>query len=249
MKIVIRPLNISSWAGVTRYKNCHLDLQPYFLKNGQRYTGLNNKEDEKVKEELEKVLHTDFSIASPFWDHFFIRLTEEDLVLNTDDPYDKLKYYFIKNHIKIKKSATEPNAGAYAVIINEDAVAQKKNIAFEIEQKSYAFLNQMSPDDIKNALRLYGINAEGTKEGLSKSKLIELVKADPKKFKTIWIDNPNRETQVTIEKALIKNIIRKTGLRYTYGTEDLGMGLEEAIRYLDNNKHQDIKIAILKQLE
>jgi hypothetical protein len=249
MKIVIRPLNISSWAGVTRYKNCHLDLQPYLLRNGQRYTGLNEKEDEKVKEKLAEQLHTDLNTNSIFWDTFFIRLTEEDLILDTSDPFDNLRYYFIKNHMKVKKSATEPNAGAYAMIIDEDAVAQKENLIFDIEQEVYTCLSKMSPDDLRNALRLYGVNADATLESVAKKKLRELAKADPIKFKTIWIDNKSRGTQVMIEKALIKNIIRRAGMRYTYGTEDLGMGVEEVIAKLDNNKHQDIKIAILKQLE
>ena len=120
--VVLRPLNTNTWAGVTHYKNCHEDLCPYLLQNGKRYTGFDeaSKEDQKIRKDIEKAIHTDLAPDSIYWDTFFIRVGEQDIVLNTEDPMDLLKIQFLKNNDFVKSSLAENKAQARYVLVNDE---------------------------------------------------------------------------------------------------------------------------------
>jgi hypothetical protein len=117
-KIVLRPLNTNGWAGIIHYKNCYEDLASYYLRNGRRYTGFESEDEkenevlEKVRDKLAKTLKTDLKQESIFWDTFFIRTREEDIILEDTDPYDQLKIMFLRKHDKVKNSLSENKAGA-----------------------------------------------------------------------------------------------------------------------------------------
>ena len=208
-----------------------------------------SQEDWKTREKLEEVLSTDFKPKSIFWDTFFIRMTDEDLILNLEDPEYELKYMFLKNHKDVKSSPSEMKAGARWVMNDIDEEAKKYNIASRVKRKSFAEIDKMSVQDMRDALRLYGERSEDMDPELVESKLTEYIERRPDKFKEIWIDNKSRKTQVLIERATQKGIIRKASMRYLFGTQDMGTGIHAAIAWLDDIEHQDVKLTILQQLK
>lgn len=246
--VTIKVINDNTWAGVVNYRNCHADVCPYLKKNGSRYTGFNDPDMEEARRRLGETLHTDLSVNSEFWDTFFIRMTDDDLVLDLSDPYDELKYHFLKRHKDVKQSLLERKAGAKYVIVNIDEEAKQRNIEAKTKREAFTTLDKMSTEDMRDALRLYGINSEDSNE-VVEAKLNELIEADPKKFGDLWIHNKERKIQVLIEKAIGKNIIRRQKNRYSYGTTELGLGIESAIAFLNDVKNQDIKLAIITQLK
>ena len=248
-KIVLKPINDNRWAGVINYKNCHTDLCPYILKNGSRYTGFNSQEDQKIMKELGEEIHTDLSITSEFWDTFFIRLNDDDLILDLNDPYDKLKFMFLKNHKSVKCSPAENKAGSKFVMINEDDEAKKANLRSKTKRDVYKEMDKMSVQDMRDALRLYGERSEDFSSEIVESRLTEYIDRNPARFKELWIDNKARKTQVLLERAVQKGIIRKSGNRFIYGAENLGTGVHASIAWLDDPDHQDVKLAILQLLK
>jgi len=246
-RIVLRPLLSNSWAGVTKYKNCYTDICPFMTRSGRIYTGL--EEYEKERKELEKALHTELHNSSEFWANFFIRVHDEDITLDIDEPSDKLKYFFLKGHPEVKSGLSDNKAGARFVLIDEEGEAVLHVKKAEIKQMAYEELGKMSYIDMRDCLRLYGVRSDDVSDVLAKSKLCDLVEQGPEKFKIIWIDNKDRKIQSIIEKAVAKNVIRKSGNRYIYGTEELGYGIEDAIAYMNNPQNVDTKTAIIKLVE
>ena len=251
MLVKLKPINDNHWAGVINYRNCHTDLCPYLLKNGSRYTGFipNNKEDQETLKKISEAIHTDLSITSEYWDTFFVRVKDEDLVLDLSDPYDELKYMFLKSHKDVKVSVGQMKAGAKWVLFNEDDEAKKANLVSRTKREVYAELNKMSTTDMKDALRLYGERSEDMTPEVIENKLNEYIDRNPAKFKELWIDNKARKTQVLLERAVQKTIVRKSGQRFLYGTTDMGAGIKAAIAWLDNPDNQDVKMSIMQVLK
>lgn len=245
MKVTVEPISANVWSNIIHYKNCYTDISTYYLNNGSKYTGL-SKED---RERLEKELGFDLSPNSDYWKTFFIRMTDKQLVLDLDDPYDELKYLFLKGHKLVQSSVGTKKATAKYVIVNKEAEAEEINKRSKLKRNAIKAFDKLSNTDIKKALRLYGYKADSVSNEQAEAKLYELVEDSPEKFLEIWVDNKYRETQFLIEAAIAKNIIRKNKNAYMYGTEIIGHSLEDTIAFLEDKKNQDIKMIIMNETE
>lgn len=245
MIVILRPIKRNNWSGLIKYKNCYEDIGSYFTRSGILYTGLLDDDAER----LGKVLGHDLKKSSEYWHTFFIRTNEKDLYLNTDDPMDELKYLFLKNHKRVKTSLLESKATANFVLINKEEEAKKASVYNRTKRTAISEFDKMSTEDIRKALRIYGHNADNMTNEMAENKLFEIVEGDPTGFISKWVNNKARDTQFIIEQATSKNVIRRKGRLFTYGTEKLGYGMEEVIHFIEEPKNQDIKIAILKAID
>jgi hypothetical protein len=242
--IVLTNLDKKPWSGVEQYRNCHTDIATYFLANGSRYTGLTKEDEERL---CKLIGQSDLSPSSKYWDTFFIRKTNDDIVLNIEDPFDELKYLFLRNHKNVQKSLTEKKATAEYVMVNETAEATETNKRSKLKRRAAKEFDKLSATDIRKALRLYGYKADSMSSEQAEAKLYELVEDEPQRFIDMWVDNADRETQFLIEASMSKNIIRKSKNAYMYGTTTLGHTLEETISFLDDKKNSDLKRVILDE--
>ena len=245
MIAILRPINKNRWSGLIKYKNCYEDIGSYFTRSGALYTGL--IEDDAIR--LGESLDLNLKRSSEYWNTFFIRTTDKDLYLNTDDPLDELKYLFLKNHKRVKTSLMEHKAGANFVLINKEEEARKASVYGRIKRTAITEFDKLSPEDMRKALRIYGHNADSMTNEMVENRLFEIVEGDPEGFINKWVKNTNRETQYIIEKALSKNVIRQANRLFTYATEKLGHGMEETVNFMDDPKNQDIRVAILKSID
>jgi len=236
----------NNWpAGVKKYKNCYTDIAPYWTRSGRIYTGLSKDDEERLSEEFGE----DLRPSSDYWKNFFIRTSGKDLYLDLEDVGDELKYLFLKNHKRVKSSFGERKATADFVLVNKDEEARKTNLYNKVRRDAVREFDSLTPDEMRKCLRLYGHNGDTLSNEVVENRLFELVEGNPQGFLTRWVNNSQRENEVLIEQAISKNIIRRNKNVYKYGTDIIGHSLQETAAFMDNNKNQDIKIAILKQLE
>jgi hypothetical protein len=102
---------------------------------------------------------------------------------------------------------------------------------------------------MRKCLRIYGHNGDSMSNELVEKTLFDIVEGNPQGLVDKWVNNPYKETEALIERAIAKNIMRRNKNIYKYGTEIIGHNSGEVIGFLENPKNQDIKIAIMKQLE
>jgi len=245
MKVILRPINRNTWSGVMRYPNCAYVLGPYLKRSGARYTGLSKLEEE----ELGKELGVDLKPNSKFWDDYGIRITDKDLIIDTElGPEEKLKYLHSKNH---KRVSVGPRikAGADFQLIEEETEAKEANVKNRMKRKAVQEFDKLTSNEIRKALRVFGYNAENVTNEVVEDMLYKIVEERPREFLEVWVNNKNKEIQYLLEEAIANNIIRKNKTIYKYGTDIIGNTLEDAIDYLNNPINQDLKIAILSQLE
>jgi len=243
MKVIVKPLNRNAWSGITQYKNCHTSLAPYFTRTGRLYTGL-SEVDEKL---LGEKLRLELNPSSPFWITFHIKFSGKDLILDTDDPYDELRYLFLKSHKRVANGLSDQKATANFVIINEEEEAVESNKIGQIKRKALKEFDKLTVSEMRKCLRLYGHNAEDLSNDTVEFKLSNLVDEDPSRFLDTWVLNANKDTEFLIQEAISKNVIRKTKNVYKYGTDIIGHGLDETIAFMDSPENQDLKLAITNE--
>jgi hypothetical protein len=244
MEIVLKPLNKNAWSGIIRYKNCSDYLAPYLTRSGSIYTGISREDEVRLGKEIRR----DLAPSSEFWASFFIKVGAKDIILNTEDPWDELKYLFLKGHKRVATSLSEVNPTAAYVLIDKDAEAQQMNKYNQVRRKALKEFDKMSLDEMRKCLRVYGYKSDTLSNEVLENRLNELVEKDPQKFFNVWVNNKQKETQFLIEAAIAKNIIRRNKNLYKYGEEVIGNSMEDAVSHLDNPLHQDLKIAITTEL-
>jgi hypothetical protein len=247
MQVILRPIGWNKWSGILKYKNCFDDLGPYLTRSGAMYTGL-TMEDEK---RLGSLLGLDLSRSStnPFWVNFRIRTSVNDIILDTDDPLDELKYLFCKGHKRVKGSLLEQKATADFVLINRDEEAKVENSFNRIKRDAIKEFDKLTPTEIRKALRLFGYNAESMSSEVAENRLYTFVEANPNKFMDRWVNNKSREIEALIEIAISKNIIRRNKNIYKYGSEIIGNSLEDTVNFLMSPNNQDIRLAVMNACE
>jgi hypothetical protein len=243
MKVVVKYLNTNAWSGIRQYKNCNTSLASYFTRTGRLYTGLTEEDEER----LGKRLRIDLSSNSPFWITFHIKMNGKDLILETEDPYDELRYLFLKNHKRVANGMLDKKATANFIIINEEEEAVESNKLGQTKRKALKEFDKMTVSEMRKCLRLYGHRADDMSNETVEFKLSTLVEEDPTKFLATWVMNTNKDTEFLIQEAISKNVIRKTKNVYKYGTDVIGHGLEETVAYIDSPEQADLKLAITNE--
>ena len=241
MKVILRPIGWNKWSGITKYKNCFEDIGSYYTRSGMLYTGLEQADAER----LSKLLGLDLGKNSDYWKTFFIRTSVSDIILDTDNAMDELKYLFLKSHKRVKNSLMENKAGANFVLINRDEEAKRDNLYAKLEIEAIIAFNKLTPQEMRKCLRIFGHNADTMSSEVAQAKLYEVIKANPQSYLDRWVTNTDREEQVLIETAISKNIVRRDKNMYKYGSDTIGNSLEETIGFLKDPRNQDIKIGIV----
>ncbi len=245
MKVTLKHINRYTWSGVKRYKNCIDSLGSYFTRSGRLYTGLTKEDEERLGENLGYNLKP----GSEFWDTFRIRISGEDTIMDTSDPMDELKYLFLKSHKRVRNGLEDIKPTANYVLVNKEEEALKSNEHSRVKRKAYKEMDKMSPAEIKKALRVLGQNANNVNDEVAEARLNEFVDNAPLKFIEKWVNNKNRNTEFLVKESIAHNVIRRNKNVYKYGSDVIGHSLEEAVEFLDNPEFQEIKTAILNEVE
>jgi len=245
MKAILRPIKRDKWSGLIKYRNCYEDLAPYFTRSGMIYTGLTSSDEER----LGKAIGLDLRKGSEFWKNFFIRTYTGDLILDLEDPNDELKFLFLKNHKRVKTSEFEHKASANFILINKEEEAKKSNLINKVRRKAIKEFDSLTTEDIRKVLRLFGFNGDNMEPEVAENKLFDVVENNPQTFIDKWVNNDHREIEVTVERAISMNIIRRSKNIYKYGSELIGRSMLEVIDFLENPKNQDILLSIMKSIQ
>jgi hypothetical protein len=250
MKVKLIKKKADNWSNLKFYKNCKHQIGTYFTRTGKRYTGLEKEDQERI--ELALSYEPGYLNAnSSFWDNFAVTLgsNQEEVILNTEDPFDEFRYKFLKGHKRVANGYNDRKPGTDYILIEEQATAEEINKKAQVKIKATIEYQKMSIEDMRKALRLYGFKTDTLSREVIESTLYQLLEEDPDRFNTIWTNNKDKEIHFLLEEAVAQNIIRKSKTTYKYGTDPLGFTLEDAIDYLKNPANNDIRVSIQSQLD
>lgn len=250
MIVKVKPIKRTMWSRWQRYPKCHDTIAPYLDASGKGVvTGLTKDQEREFEDKLH-MTPGELSQYSSFWTDYKIIITEKGLELDTNNAHDELKYAFIQNHKRVRNSINEVAEWPYAdyVIYDQEADAKKENVKVRSVRKAYAKFGQMSTEDMRDVLKLYGKKSEILSTDMVENMLDKLITEDPDAFLDIVTDK-NIKTKVMIEDCLRSKILRKNGSHIIWGDEPIGHDIETAVLFLNDLANQSIKINILSKLE
>lgn len=248
MEVIVRITKVNPWTGLTKWPTTFDYVGPYWTRTGNIYTGLSKEDARRLEKEL-NYEEGKLDPSSEFWTTFAVQLGKKDLILDTDKPYDELKYLFLKNHKRVADGMANMSPSKDYLLLNSNTEAEETNKRNKVKRDAYRELDKMSIEDMRKCLRLYGMKSDTMSNELIEAKLSEQIESAPDKFLMKWVNNPNKEMNWIIEEALSKNILRKNRAQYYFGTDLIGNGVEDVIAYLKDKKNQDILISIKNELK
>lgn len=247
--VTIKPIKRPTWNGFMRFKNTKDSLSPMHDYTGTIVTGLTKEEQDR----LGVVLQKDLSPASTFWYEYRVIMIDKDKVLNLENPEHELAYLFLKGDKRVANSQEEYDKGEFPyaryVIYDEEKAAVEKNKEFTVKRKATTEFNKLSIDQMIDILKLYPgyINLTSVKPDVVESTLFELLEKDPAKFLNLSGDK-KLDMKVFLKNLVNEKILRKNRTAFYYGEDILGHDEESAITFLEDPKHQSLKIEFAEQL-
>ena len=219
------------------------------MRNGSLANVLNSAE----KEELEKLTGLNLSIYSDFWKEHAISLFKEDNLLDLSNPLDYISYKILlsyKNDICPTWSERNLKQTYEFVIVSGDEEINEKKVGFDSKKEAFKLYGKIEDDKDKllGILKLLTnkpISPDSTLNWLQ-TRVEEFIDSKPSLFVDLMKDS-KFETKLLIQSAEEKGYVKKSGNKYS--TID-GLDLcengqiptfENAVAYLDNPKHQDVR--------
>lgn len=248
MLVTLKYKRKDPWSGLSKYKNCFDYLPAFRTRNGNFHTGLTKEDESRFEKEFGYEEGT-LSVNSAFWDTFAVKIGPIDTILDLDIPRDEFTYLFLKSNKKVANGLNDTKPGTDYVLINQEKEAVEVNKINKKRRDAIKEFDKMSMEDMRKALRILGYRPESMSNELVESKMFENVERDPDRFFAKWVDNKSRNTEYLIDAAVAKNIIRKNKSLYYYGSDIIGNSTDETIMFLDDKRNQDIKMAIMSEVE
>lgn len=223
--------------------------QAPLLKNGSIANVLTNTE----KMHLESLTGLDLSVYKDFWYDHFVTLFKQDNRLNLNDPLDYISYKILlanKNVIASNWSDRNKKLTYEFVITKNEEELNENKVSFDNKKQAFKLYGKVEDDkdkliSILNILTNKPISEDSTLKWLQ-LEVEKILDKKPESFISV-VNDPTLDTRILINKAVNSGYIKIKGNKYS--TED-GLDLcengyistyENAIKYLENPKHQDVK--------
>lgn len=236
------------WGNFIKYKQCFDYIAPYFTRSGSIYTGL-TPEEERYYEKALGYEEGHLSKTSDFWTNFCVKVGAQGVRLDDAFPRQEMIIKFLSGHKRVATSLDKLTAGKDYLLINREEEAIEANKINKIRREAIKEFDNLSLDQMRKCLRLFGVKSDNMSNELVESTLFTMVDKNPNKFFDKWINNKKKETEFILEEAIAKGVIRKDKTHYFYGSDMFADSLEDAVAYLDDKKNQDLKLSIINETQ
>lgn len=237
--------NLKSYAGAKTRIGCPLDSF------GKNVTGLTKDDEERLERELSLDTGT-LSRNSPFWDTFFVDIDGVSLTLDTESPEHELWYKFLCAQKKVAKSMGElkTNARAIFVMYNEDDEAAKENKRGKNKRLAYKLFDELSTNDMKNVLLLFGDIADSTSPDMIEKKLSDILEDDPALFLATASDK-NLKSKVFILELVKSGLLTKKGSAFIdpISEDILAFDMENMVSFIEDKRNNGKVIQLKTELK
>ena len=256
--IFLKPIMTEKWHGLhkvgrTKFQDTQDVIQVlYDRKQGALATGLDDDSESRLSTSLGVSLAN--NSANEFWHDFKIKLKDQTMIFNTDNPIEELQVYVMKASKFIANSQKELDAGQWPnakyVIYDEQTELEKQASEVQTKAKAIDTFNKLSSEKKLDMLKLYGKAVENSSSDFVYTKLYEIVENDPIDFMT----QANKSPEEIKVKALIFDleklgILRRKGTAYLYNDQQVGFDYDDTVSYLLSPKNQELLVKLKDSLE
>lgn len=247
-KVVLRPLKRKTWSNFTRYPKCYDTIAPGLSMGGGVVTGLDKEDQEYLEKELNLAPGT-LGPFSTYWVEYKIKMSEKDRILDLANPRQLLDYLFCLAHKRVANSLGErynwPKADY--VIFDADEEARVKNAERRVKRDAAAALAKMSPDEMRDKLKLFGKNAYNTSNEIVEDTLSKIAEETPEKFLGV-VKDKLAEMKVFVKDLEHYGVLRKKNTAFYYVDDMVGTDLDSTAKFLSDKDNQELLIVLRKKL-
>jgi hypothetical protein len=259
--VEVKPVPKKKWHGK---KGRELFTQPkvievlYSVEKGGYNTGLTAEEEEKYGKQLGVNLSSSFNPAEPhpYWGTKTarIKLHQSTNVFDKNKAADYVKIANMKASRFVANSLAEFEAGNYPdathYISDEEAEVVVKATKIQRMNTINGIIAKMSKDQkISMYQVLGGLTLKGRTDDFIDVKIDEIKNEKPEEF-LLWAKRGSEEVTVRAQvlEAIQKNILTKEGTAVYYGSDIIGIDLDDAVRWFKDGQNPALKIRIIEML-
>jgi hypothetical protein len=249
--IKIKAIDKDSWAGMNRYPKCKDTIAP-IQRNGAYSVDLGSDEERRELERRLDLGHMDLSPFSKFWRDFTVHIHDKELILDLNNPMDFITYKVLmasprvaesdKDEDRVKKPKAE-----YA-IFDEQEKAKRENVKVNLKKKAWKIFNTSSAKQMRDILKLLGVQAHNASTEIVENKLSEIVDSRPEDVINIKED-ANFKMKVFLSDCINAKALRRNAGAYFFGDIHLGHDQETTIVFLEDPENQEIYLALKAKLQ
>lgn len=230
-------------------------VQGFVLPKSLRSGGLVNVLTNEEKEYLESQTGINLSVYGDFWKTFKVTLRKDDAsnVFDTSTPMGYLSLKVLEQYpddIALSWANRNTNPTTKFAITRAGEVTDEKKHKLDIKKEAFKVYGKIEDDKDKliSVLKLLTNKpiAETSKLSWVQGLLEDIVDTTPAKFLAV-INDTSFETKALINKGVDSGVIKKSGNKYaTVDGLDLCENgsvatIDNAVKYLENPKHQDVR--------
>jgi hypothetical protein len=238
-------------------------VKGYVLPRKQRGGGLANVLTKAEKIALEEETGLDLSIYGKFWQTFKVKLRKDD-ASNVFDLSTPMGYM----SVKVLEQYTDEIAHSWSerknkptfqfAITRPEEVTDERKAKLDVKKEAFKLYGKMEDDKDKllSVFKLLSnkpISDNSTLKWIQ-GKVEEFVDNSPSKFLSV-VQDVSFETKALINKGIAAGVIKRNGNKYSTvdGLELCENGsvatLPNAVKYLENPKHQDVRDLIEAKID
>lgn len=255
-KVKIVSLGKNKFSGLSNYPRTRKSLTTVLGKDKRYKTGL-TLEEESIFETLLGLEKGTLSRrpndknGTNYWAEISIIFDAKgSKELDLSDISDYIKYKVCTESQLVCNSPLEKSKWPSAewMIIDEEADATIEAIEIDHQLEASEIFNEMSSEDKKGMLRLYGERKlDKVNPNLIKSSLFKYMMKDPIKFKKLATDK-SLKIRILLEDLLDAKVVTRNGNYFKNGDDPIGNSTEEVISYLEDPRNSSVKIALQSKL-
>lgn len=184
-----------------------------------------------------------------------VTLTKEGMALNLNTAMGMLRYKILlanKNLIAPSYEERRNRATYEFMIVNQGKLTSKKAEAGKLKSRAFAAFAKITGDEgsMKGFIRALGraIPANYTNDWME-AEILDVLEDNPGNFLRI-VEDPTYEIKIFIQKAVECGSIKRMNDRRYVLDNGIELGdLPQAIQYLSDPEHQEVKLRIKSQIE
>lgn len=205
-------------------------------------TGLSKKEiDELVKL---NVLPED---TAKFFAEYQINLTGDMRIFDLDKLKDKLDYNILLTSPAIAKNKDSINQHTMFYFFNDEEEASKDTTKHRTKVKAFNYLDQMSPDEQRKILILFGKQSALMNNDQVYNNLIQVIENNASKFVSTFEDKAKLH-RITLAQMVQIGIVKKSVNGFFAGDLFLGRNDDEVLEFLVSPKNNETYVRLKEDL-
>lgn len=244
MIVKVKRVKKNGWLnGLKSYSGAKTRVGVVVDSQGNQVTGLTKEDEHRLEEALghdrgylKKGNLRDENLNNFWTSHTVDFLEDQVLVLDTEDPLQELDYLMLKAQKKVAKNMAELRTNGFAqfVIFNEEDEAAGENKRGKNKRMASNLFEELSTNDMKNILMLYGRPSDSTSPVMIENQLMKLMEDDPAEF-LVHSKDPNMKSKVFVLELVKAGVLAKKGGAFVeYGDDTvIAYSMDEMVKYLD----------------